>query len=97
MFQPAGSLTTGQYAWRVTKQRERPQTANRLKGIICLYGACRGWLVVLVCDSPIIAKLRLIYRKPAFAVFHGQPPMAYLKGSIDNQRFGYRLFVRRCP
>ena len=31
-FQPAGSLTTGQYKWAVSKQRERPQTANRLEG-----------------------------------------------------------------
>ena len=42
MFQLAGSLTTGQYKWAVSKQRQRPQTANRLKGIICLYGACIG-------------------------------------------------------
>ena len=32
MFQPAGSLTTGQYKWAVSKQRQRPQTANRPEG-----------------------------------------------------------------
>ena len=63
----------------------------------CPRGACRGWLVVLVCDSPIIAKLRLFFRKPTFAVFHGQPPIAHLTGSIDNQRPGYRHQVRICP
>ena len=32
-FQLAGALSTGQYKWAVSKQRKRPQTANRLEGI----------------------------------------------------------------
>ena len=33
LFQLAGALSTGQYKRAVSKQRKRPQTANRLEGI----------------------------------------------------------------
>ena len=87
-----------QYAWRVTKQRERPQTANRLEG-----NAMPPRRLLWVRGSFSLRqrhyrKFTLVkLQKPVFAVFHGQHPNAYLKGSIDNQRFSYRLFVRRCP
>ena len=41
-FQPAGALSTGQYKRAVSKQRKRPQTVNRLEGVICLRGVEHG-------------------------------------------------------
>ena len=38
MFQLAGTSATGQYKWAVSKQRKRPQTVNRLEGVICPHG-----------------------------------------------------------
>ena len=38
LFQLAGALSTGQYKRAVSKQRFRPQTANRLEGVICPHG-----------------------------------------------------------
>ena len=54
LFQLAGALSTGQYKWAVSKQRKRPQTANRLEGVICPRGV---EVVVPVCGPDIIAKL----------------------------------------
>ena len=98
MFQLAGSLTTGQYKWAVSKQRQRPQTANRLEG-----NAMPPRRLLWVRGSFSLRqrhyrKYRLIkLQEPVFAVFHGQHPIAYLKGSIDNQRSSYRHQVRICP
>ena len=54
LFQPAGSDATGQYKWAVSKQRQRPQTANRPEDIISPYGVEVPLEVVLVCDKDII-------------------------------------------
>ena len=48
LFQLAGALSTGQYKWAVSKQRKRPQTANRLEGVICPRGVEYG---VSVCSG----------------------------------------------
>ena len=42
LFQLAGALSTGQYKRPVSKQRKRPQTVNRLEGVICLRGVEHG-------------------------------------------------------
>ena len=42
LFQLAGALSTGQYKRAVSKQRKRPQTANRLEGVICPRGVEHG-------------------------------------------------------
>ena len=44
LFQLAGALSTGQYKRAVSKQRQRPQTANRHEGIICPRGSEPGAL-----------------------------------------------------
>ena len=54
LFQPAGALSTGQYMRAVPKQRQRPQTANRLEGIISLYGVEFTAKVISVCGPNII-------------------------------------------
>ena len=56
-FQLAGTLATGQYKRAVSKQRKRPQTGNRLEGVICPRGVEHGGMVVPVCGPDIIAKL----------------------------------------
>ena len=58
LFQLAGALSTGQYKWAVSKQRKRPQTANRLDGLICLPGGFTEVMAVPVCGPDIIAYKR---------------------------------------
>ena len=64
-FQLAGALSTGQYKRAVSKQRKRPQTVNRLEGVICPCGVehegngCSGlwtrhYRQLLFCNSPLL-------------------------------------------